>query len=37
MIGNRVHAVQEADETGALRIRWIPEDKAFLVDVREAV
>jgi formate dehydrogenase subunit gamma len=25
MIGNRVHAVQEADETGAVRIRWIPK------------
>lgn len=29
MIGNRVRGVQEADETGAVRIRWIPKYSAM--------
>lgn len=29
MIGNRVRAVQEADDAGAIRIRWIPKYSAM--------
>ncbi|HJX38121.1 MAG TPA: hypothetical protein VJ714_05960, partial [Anaerolineae bacterium] len=29
MIGNRVRAVQEANDAGAIRIRWIPKYSAM--------